>query len=248
MWCQIITVFPEMFDACLRYGVMARAIQNGHLKLDAIDLRDFAQNKHATIDDRTYGGGPGMVFKPEPLSRAIQAAKAKAMGAKVIYATPAGKQFNHRMARDFAKCAQSLIFISGRYEGIDQRIIEKEVDEVVSIGDYVLSGGELPIMVMLDAIARWIPGVLGHEESALHDSFSEENLGLLDCPHYTRPAHFEESAVPEVLLQGDHQAIARWRKKQALGQTWLHRKDLLANLTLDEESLKLLAEFQEESI
>lgn len=236
-----------MFDVILNYGVMARAIQKGLLKLETLDLRDFAQNKHATIDDRTYGGGPGMVFTPEPLSRAIQAAKSKVANAKVVYVSPAGAKFDHHRARAYAKSEQPLIFISGRYEGIDQRIIDKEVDEVISIGDYVLSGGELPVMVMLDAIARWIPGVLGHEDSAANDSFSSENLGLLDCPHYTRPAQFDGMQVPEVLLKGDHQAIEKWRRKQALGQTWRYRPDLLTGLALDDENLKLLAEFQEES-
>jgi tRNA (guanine37-N1)-methyltransferase len=246
MWCGVITVFPQMFSVISDYGITSRAIKNGLLTLKTWDLRDFTEDKHATVDDRPYGGGPGMVMMVSPLRAAIAAAKKEQPNSRVIYVSPTGKRFDHAKARLLAKEAKPLIFISGRYEGIDQRVIERDVDETLSIGDYVLSGGELAAMVVIDALARWLPGALGHNQSAMNDSFSEENLGLLDCPHYTRPANMPGETVPSVLLEGDHQAIAIWRKKQALGQTWLHRPDLLQKLMLDETCEKLLAEFQQE--
>lgn len=236
-----------MLSAIQDYGITARAVEKGLLTLTTFDLRDFAEDKHATVDDRPYGGGPGMVMMPVPLRRGIAAAKTAApKKPRVIYVTPAGKRFDHQVARRFAAEKQPLIFVAGRYEGIDQRVIEHDIDEQYSIGDYVLSGGELAVMVMIDALVRWLPGALGHEGSAPFDAFSDENSGLLDCPHYTRPADLAGERVPEVLLSGDHQAIALWRKKQALGQTWLYRKDLLQYLTLDNQSQQLLAEFQQE--
>lgn len=247
MWCGVITIFPQMLSAIQDYGITGRAIEKGLLTLKTFDVRDFAEDKHATVDDRPYGGGPGMVMMAEPLRRGLHAAKEAAPEKpRVIYVTPAGKRFDHQAARRFAKEQQPLIFVSGRYEGVDQRVIERDIDEQFSIGDYVLSGGELAVMVMIDAIARWLPGALGHEDSAPNDAFSEENAGLLDCPHYTRPADLKGEVVPPVLLSGDHKAIALWRKKQALGQTWLNRPDLLQNLILDETSQQLLAEFQQE--
>lgn len=247
MWCGVISVFPQMFSAIVDYGITSRAIKNGLLCLQTWDLRAYAGNKHATVDDRPYGGGPGMVMRAQPLLEAITAAKAQApKPAKVVYVTPAGKRFDQEKARALAQSNEPLIFIAGRYEGIDHRIVMREVDEQLSIGDYVLSGGELAVMVIVDAICRWLPGALGDEQSAPQDAFTAENLGLLDCPHYTRPAIWEGDTVPDVLLAGDHQAIARWRKKQSLGQTWLYRPDLLANALLDEANKRLLAEFQEE--
>jgi tRNA (guanine37-N1)-methyltransferase len=230
MWCAVITLFPNMFNAIQDEGICARALKKRLCELVLIDPREFAEDKYGTIDDRPYGGGPGMVMMAAPLRAAI--AKAKAMApkeAKVIYLSPSGKRFDNRMARKFVEEAQPLIFIAGRYEGIDQRVIERDVDEMLSVGDYVLSGGELAAMVVLDAMIRWLPGALGHELSVLHEAFSEENAGLLDCPHYTRPACLEGDKVPEVLLKGDHQAIAKWRKEQAMKQTQKYRPDLLEN-------------------
>ncbi|MFI4938360.1 MAG: tRNA (guanosine(37)-N1)-methyltransferase TrmD [Candidatus Berkiellales bacterium] len=247
MWCGVITLFPSMFLAIQQEGIIARAIKNGVLTVETWNLRNFASDKHATVDDRPFGGGPGMVMMASPIRAAITAAKAAATSrARVIYVTPAGKRFDHQVAKKLAEDQQPLIFIAGRYEGIDQRVIERDVDEQFSIGDYVLSGGELAIMVMIDAMTRWLPGALGHAESASYDSFSEDNLGLLDCPHYTRPALLPGEPVPEVLLNGDHQAIALWRKKQALGQTWLNRPELLNAMTLNKDCQQLLKEFQQE--
>lgn len=247
MWCGVVTLFPQSFGAIQDYGITARAIKSGLLTLKTWDPRDFTTDNYATVDDRPYGGGPGMVMMAQPLRDALKAAKAAAPSkARVIYVTPAGKRFDHQMARKLAFNAEPLIFIAGRYEGIDQRVIDSDVDEQLSIGDYVLSGGELAVMVVVDALTRWLPGALGHEQSAPNDAFSEENWGLLDCPHYTRPASLAGEEVPSVLLEGNHQKIARWRKKQSLGQTWLHRPDILQKLTLDETCQALLAEFQKE--
>ncbi|MBS0286086.1 MAG: tRNA (guanosine(37)-N1)-methyltransferase TrmD [Proteobacteria bacterium] len=247
MWCGVITLFPQMFKVISECGVSSRAIKEGLLGLATWDPRDFTTDNYATVDDRPFGGGPGMVMLATPLRKALESAKRAApRKPRVIYVSPAGKRFDASMARKFAMNDEPLIFIAGRYEGIDQRVIEHDVDEIISIGDYVLSGGELAVMVIIDALTRWIPGVLGHEQSAPNDAFSEENAGLLDCPHYTRPATLENQSVPSVLLSGDHQAIKRWRKKQSLGQTWLNRPDILEKLTLDETSQALLAEFQQE--
>lgn len=246
MWCGVISVFPDMFKALAENGITGRAINKGLLEWQTWDLREFAYDKHRTVDDRPFGGGPGMVLMAQPLRAAIQAAKASQPAAKVIYVSPSGKRFDSQMARKLANDGQPLVFIAGRYEGIDQRVIEQNVDEMISIGDYVLSGGELAVMVIVDALTRWLPGALGHEASAPNDAFSEENAGLLDCPHFTRPATLAEEAVPEVLLEGNHEAIALWRKKQALGQTWLFRPDLLTEKVLDKQQQKLLDEFQQE--
>lgn len=245
MWCGVVTLFPQMFKVITECGITRKAVQQQLLTLKTWDPRDFTQDSYATVDDRPYGGGPGMVMMVEPLRKAIESAKqASPKPAHVIYVTPAGKRFDVERARELAQSKQPLIFISGRYEGIDHRVIERDVDEQISIGDYVISGGELAVMVVIDAITRWIPGALGHEASAQADTFSRENDGLLDCPHYTRPACLDGQAVPQVLLSGDHQAIKTWRKKQSLGQTWLYRPDILEKLTLDETSKALLAAFQ----
>lgn len=237
-----------MFSVLTEQGVIGRAIQQQVLSLTVHNPRDYADDRHRTVDDRPFGGGPGMVMKPEPMCRVLDAAKQAAKpGAKVIYLSPQGRRFDHQAAVEFAQ-ADSLIFLAGRYEGIDERVLELYVDEEWSIGDFVLSGGELPAMVMIDAIARLLPDSLGNAESAIQDSFVN---GLLDCPHYTKPRSFEpehgsESAmnVPDVLLSGDHQAIERWRMQQALGRTWLRRPELLEELELTDEQHRLLDEFK----
>jgi tRNA (guanine37-N1)-methyltransferase len=235
----IITLFPEMFDA-LNYGVIGRAIKQDSVKLHRWQLRDFADDKHRTVDDRPYGGGPGMLMKVEPLQKAISEAKAQLSSAKVISVSPQGKPFTQALAKEVSDAKQDLIFIAGRYEGIDERLITNEIDEEWSLGDFVISGGELAIMAMMDAIIRLIPGVLGHEQSAELDSFS---AGLLDHPHYTRPDRIADLKVPDVLLSGDHAEIARWRLKESLGRTWLKRPDLLQKLTLTKEQQELLQIF-----
>ncbi len=224
MFIGIVSLFPDMFRAITDYGVTGRAVKNGLLSIQSWSPRDFAHDRHRTVDDRPYGGGPGMLMMVQPLRDAIHAAKAAAgEGA---------------MATN-----QKMILVCGRYEGVDERVIQTEVDEEWSIGDYVLSGGELPAMTLIDSVARFIPGVLGHEASATEDSFAD---GLLDCPHYTRPEVLEGMEVPAVLLSGNHAEIRRWRLKQSLGRTWLRRPELLENLALTEEQAKLLAEFRKE--
>jgi tRNA (guanine37-N1)-methyltransferase len=236
----VVSLFPQMFDAISRYGVTGRAVKQERLSIEYWNPRDFTQDKHRTVDDRPYGGGPGMVMKVEPLKQAIGAAKS-ALGqqAKVIYLSPQGKQLTQADLKTFAT-QEEIIFVAGRYEGIDERLIEQEIDEEWSIGDYVLSGGELATMVMIDGIARLIPGVLGDEDSAQQDSFM---AGLLDHPHYTRPEQLNDQFVPAVLLGGDHEAIRKWRLKQSLGRTWLRRPDLLAMDTLSDEQQALLKQF-----
>jgi tRNA (guanine37-N1)-methyltransferase len=241
MWCGIVTLFPEMFCALTDYGITGRAITQGLVQTQYWNPRDFAIDKHQTVDDRPYGGGPGMVMQVYPLRHAIQAARNAAGGpAKVVYFSPQGRTLEHAKVREVAATEERLIFVAGRYEGVDERLLDLEVDEEWSIGDYVLSGGELAIMVALDAIIRWLPGALGHEESAAFDSFAE---GLLDCPHYTRPEIVDGLRVPEVLLQGDHAAIAQWRLKQRLGRTWLRRRELLEKQDLDPKYQALLQAF-----
>lgn len=238
---QVISIFPGMFDALLDYGVVGRAIREHLLSLSLLNPRDYADDKHNTVDSRPYGGGPGMVMMPEPIVKTIDAARARtASAAKVVYLSPQGQRFDHAAARNFAG-QDSLILLAGRYEGVDQRVLDKHVDEQWSIGDYVLSGGELAAMVMIDAIARWIPDSLGNKDSAQQDSFVD---GLLDCPHYTRPEKFDNEVVPQVLLSGDHQAIKRWRLQQSLGKTWQQRPDLLKKIELTDEQVRLLEEFK----
>ena len=240
---DLVTLFPEMVDNVAEAGVLGRAIKKGLIQLKCWNPRDYTHDRHRTVDDRPYGGGPGMLMKVEPLRDAIHAAR-KAAGeqARVIYLSPQGRTLDQAGVKELAQYSE-LILIAGRYEGIDERIIETEVDEEWSIGDYVLSGGELAALVMIDAVARMIPGVLGDAESAEQDSFMD---GLLDCPHYTRPEVIDGRAVPEVLLGGNHQVIAQWRMKQALGRTWLRRPELLNELTLSNEQQRLLKEFQQE--
>lgn len=240
MWAGVVTLFPEMFTALTEHGVTGRAVKRGQLTVEFSNPREHAHDRHRTVDDRPFGGGPGMLMKVEPLLEAIEAIRQKAPSRpRVIYLSPQGKPLTQRRAEELAQL-DSLVLLCGRYEGIDERIVETCVDEEISIGDYVLSGGELGAMVLLDAVSRLIPGVLGHADSAAEDSFSE---GWLDCPHYTRPEEFAGQRVPEVLLSGNHALIRRWRLKQSLGRTWQRRPELLEELTLSKEQQKLLAEF-----
>lgn len=240
---DVVTLFPDMVNTVAETGVLGRAIKKDLVQLECWNPRDYTHDKHRTVDDRPYGGGPGMLMKVEPLRAAIHDAR-KAAGdqARVIYLSPQGRTLTQSAVKQLVE-QPGLILVAGRYEGIDERIIETEVDEEWSIGDYVLSGGELAALVMIDAVARMIPGVLGDVDSAAQDSFMK---GLLDCPHYTRPEEIDGLGVPEVLLGGNHQAIEKWRMKQALGRTWLRRPELLSELTLSDEQQQLLQAFQEE--
>lgn len=243
MQIGVITLFPEMVQTVTEYGVTGRAVKRDLLSLYCWNPRDFTQDQHRTVDDRPYGGGPGMLMKVEPLRDAISAAREK-LGADVmtVYLSPQGERLNQEKLNSLVD-QKKLLLISGRYEGIDERLINMEVDQQWSLGDFVLSGGELAAMVVIDAVTRQIPGVLGHDASAQSDSFSE---GLLDFPHYTRPEVFEGQPVPAVLLSGNHEKIRSWRLKQSLGMTWLKRPDLLEQKTLDQEQQQLLDEFIEE--
>jgi len=239
MRAGIVTLFPDMFAAVSEYGVTGRAVREGLVDLSFWSPRDYTQDKHRTVDDRPYGGGPGMLMKTEPLELAVGAAKQALPGAKVIYLTPQGKVLDQAAINRLAQ-EQAVIMLCGRYEGIDERVIETQVDEEWSLGDYVLSGGELAAMACLDAITRLQPGALGHEESADQDSFMQ---GLLDCPHYTRPEHYAGKSVPPVLLSGDHEAIRKWRLQQSLGRTWQRRPELLERMMLTDEEKALLDDF-----
>lgn len=237
---QVVTLFPEMFSAVSDNGVTGRAIQKGLVQLGTVNPRDFTDDRHNTVDDRPYGGGPGMVMMVEPLRAAISEAKNVLNDkAKVIYLSPQGRKLDQAGLQSLVE-HEELVLLCGRYEGIDERLIASEVDEEWSIGDYVISGGELAAMVMIDGVTRLVPGALGHEESAQQDSFMN---GLLDTPHYTRPEVLDGVAVPDVLLSGHHKNIEAWRLKQALGRTWLRRPDMLEKLTLTQVQEKLLAEF-----
>jgi len=241
MRIQVITLFPEEFRPLVGLGVTGRAISGGQVQLELLNPRDYAQDRHRTVDDRPYGGGPGMVMAVEPLRSTIRAARERAGGrAQVSLLSPQGRRLDQAAVRELAQ-RQEMILVCGRYEGIDERLIELEIDEEWSLGDYVLSGGELAAAVVIDAVTRLLPGVLGDEQSAAQDSFMD---GLLDCQHYTRPEEIEGLSVPPVLLSGDHGAIERWRRQQALGRTWLRRPDLLEEMELDDETRELLAEFK----
>jgi len=249
VWCGVVSLFPEMFQAIQRFGVTGRAVSKGLVKLHYWNPRAFALDKHKTVDERPYGGGPGMVMQISPLREAIGQAKAAAeqnrpaTKPKLIYVSPQGKPVTQARLAAALQETEAFIFVAGRYEGIDERIFALEPGEEWSIGDYVLSGGELAIMVIIDALSRLVPGVLGHEESAKEDSFTE---GLLDCPHFTRPEVFEGLVVPEVLLSGNHDEIRKWRLKQRLGRTKLRRPELLDEHSLTEAEKRLLKEFMSE--
>ncbi|MEM8052257.1 tRNA (guanosine(37)-N1)-methyltransferase TrmD [Morganella morganii] len=243
MWIGVISLFPEMFLSITGHGVTGRAVKNGLISVDCWNPRDFTYDRHHTVDDRPYGGGPGMLMMVEPLRKAIHAAKVAAGdNAKVIYLSPQGRKLDQQGVCELA-ANEKLILVCGRYEGVDERVIQTEIDEEWSVGDYVLSGGELPAMVLIDAVSRFVPGVLGHQASAKEDSFAD---GLLDHPHYTRPEVLDGMCVPPVLLSGNHAEIDRWRMKQSLGRTWLRRPELLESLALTDEQRMLLAEFQRE--
>lgn len=235
---DVVTLFPELVDAVIQSGVTGRAVKRGIIQLQHWNPRDYAQDVHRTVDDRPYGGGPGMVMKAETLLPAIRAARQHNSG-KVVYLSPQGVPLTQALVTELA-AEDSLILLCGRYEGIDERIITLEVDLECSIGDYVLSGGELGAMVLIDAVTRLLPGALGHNESAAQDSFC---AGLLDCPHYTRPEVLEGLSIPAVLKSGNHADIARWRNKQALGRTWQRRPELLQAKHLTATERVLLAEY-----
>lgn len=239
----VVSLMPEMFRA-LEYGVIGRAISQGLAKFETWNPRDFGLGPHRQVDDKPYGGGPGMVMLYEPLRLAIEKAlSTMPKETKVIYLSPQGRRLEQAMLNSHALEQRSLLFLAGRYEGIDERIIDEFVDEEWSVGDYVLSGGELPAMIVIDALLRLLPGSLGHQASSAQDSFMD---GLLDYPHYTRPAILGQRSVPRVLLSGNHQEIAQWRRKQSLGRTWLKRPDLLDRIELSEIDNQLLAEFKRE--
>jgi tRNA (guanine37-N1)-methyltransferase len=239
----VISLFPEMVAAIGEYGVVGRAQKRGLIGLDLENPRDHTSDVHRTVDDRPYGGGPGMVMKYEPLAAAIEVVRSRApAGSPVVCLSPQGRVFDQATARRYASLP-GVILLAGRYEGIDERLIEAHVDEELSLGDFVLSGGEVAAMAVIDAVVRLLPGVLGDDESAAQDSFME---GLLDCPHYTRPEEVDGRRVPEVLLSGDHAEIARWRLKQALGRSYLRRPDLVETMELDDEQRALLDEFLKE--
>ena len=243
MQAGIITLFPDMFAAISEYGISSRAIRDGLVDLSFWNPRDYTADKHQAVDDRPYGGGPGMLMKTEPLDLAILVAREALPGAKVIYLTPQGKPLDQQRVNKLA-LQESVILLCGRYEGIDERVIESQVDEELSLGDFVRSGGELAAMACLDAIIRLQPGALGHEDSADQDSFMN---GLLDCTHYTRPEDYAGKTVPPVLLSGDHEAIRVWRLKQSLGSTWQKRPDLLKKIKLTDEQKTLLQQFISEN-
>ena len=239
MRIDVVTLFPEMIRQSSAYGIQGRAIQQGLLELETWNPRDYSEDRHKAVDDRSYGGGPGMVMQVQPLRTAIRAARSAGVAAPLVYLTPQGRRFNQQKAVELAG-RERVILLAGRYEGIDERFINMEVNEELSIGDYVLSGGELAALVVMDAVTRLLPGALGDEDSAQNDSFMD---GLLEYPHYTRPEEIEGQRVPDVLLGGNHKLIDRWRRKQALGRTWQRRPDLLEALQLNAEQQELLNEF-----
>lgn len=243
MQIAVVSLFPELVGQVAEFGVVGRAQERGVLQLCCENPRDYTNDAHRTVDDRPYGGGPGMVLKYEPAVAAIRAAKQQLPpGSPVVYLSPQGNVFDQAAARRFSGMP-GMILLAGRYEGVDERLVDSEVDEELSLGDFVLSGGEIAAMAVIDAVVRLLPGVLGDEESAAQDSFME---GMLDYPHYTRPERVDGRRVPAVLLSGDHARIARWRYKQALGRTFLRRPELVRKLKLDQEQRELLEEFLNE--
>ena len=243
MQFSVVSLFPEMVDTIGEFGVVGRAKQRELISIDIDNPRDYTNDVHRTVDDRPYGGGPGMVMKFQPVAAALEASKDRMPeGCPVVFLSPQGRGFDQAMALRFAELP-GLILLAGRYEGIDERLVESHVDEEVSLGDFVLSGGEIAAMAVIDAVVRLLPGVLGDDESAAQDSFME---GLLDCPHYTRPEVIAGMKVPDVLLSGDHAGISRWRYQQALGRSFERRPDLLDKLDLDDEQQMLLDEYLKE--
>jgi tRNA (guanine37-N1)-methyltransferase len=245
---DVVTLFPEMFNALTNYGVTRRAVEQGKFQLQMWNPRDFTTDNHRTVDDRPYGGGPGMVMLAPPLEKAISAAKAaQAASGKVkscvFHLSPQGRPLTHEVVMELLAREEGLILLASRYEGVDERLLRQQVDEELSIGDYVLSGGELAAMVLMDSMVRQIPGVLGDDASAQQDSFVR---GLLDCPHYTRPESYNGEAIPEVLMSGHHAEIEKWRLKQSLGRTAERRPDLLATRQFTKQEARLLAEYQQE--
>jgi tRNA (guanine37-N1)-methyltransferase len=239
---DVVTLFPDMFGAVADSGITSRALEAGLWSLTTWNPRDFATDNYRTVDDRPYGGGPGMVMLAEPLARTLDAVKT-AGGGRVVYLSPQGKKLDHPRVMQLAQ-ERAVTLLCGRYEGVDERLLKRRVDEEVSIGDFVLSGGELAAMALMDAVVRQLPGALGDSASLIEESFAD---GLLDCPQYTRPETYLGDRVPEVLLSGHHENIRRWRLKQALGRTWLRRPDLLAVRRLNDEESRLLEEFRQES-
>ena len=227
----LVTLFPDLVRDALSHGVLSRAIERGRIGIDCEDPRTHATDAHRTVDGRPFGGGPGMVMTPAPLAGAIRALRGRLPGAEVVGLSPQGQVFDQATARRWA-ARDSLVLVAGRYEGIDERVVESEFDGEVSLGDFVLSGGEFAALAIVDAVARLVPGVLGDERSAEEDSFGSD--GLLDCPHWTRPETYEGRTVPPVLLSGDHARIARWRREQALARTRARRPELLGRAALDE--------------
>jgi tRNA (guanine37-N1)-methyltransferase len=247
MRIEVVTLFPELVAGAAGYGVTGRARERGQWALGMTNPRDFATDRHRSVDDRPYGGGPGMVMLVEPLERAIAAARERLVqggipAPRVIYMSPQGEPLEHRRVVELA-AEPGLVVVAGRYEGVDERFLERAVDLELSVGDFVVSGGELPTLLLIDAVVRQLPGVLNDAQSSVEESFVE---GLLDCPHYTRPDMYEGWAVPAVLLSGDHAAVARWRLKQALGRTWLRRPELLAKRGMSNDEALLLDEFRQE--
>ena len=245
---DVITIFPGFFTSILEHGLLKRAMASGHASIRLHDLREYTDDKHHTVDDRPFGGGPGMVFKPEPVFRAVESLRSEApdQNLKVILLSPQGRLLTQSVAEELSH-AERLVLICGRYEGVDERVAENLVTDEISIGDFVLSGGELPAAVVMEATIRLLPGALGNEESCEQDSFAvpagaaaEVRHGLLDCPHYTRPAEFRDWKVPEVLLSGDHMKIRQWRRQRALEKTWRRRPDLLAQVALSDEDRRWL--------
>ncbi len=235
---EVLTLFPDMFSSPLKGSILGKATEKGLIEIRMINIRDFASDRHQVADDSPYGGGQGMVMKVEPIARAIEQVKGQDPSAWTVYLTPQGRQFNQALARTLASRSH-LILLCGRYEGVDERVKELFVDEEISIGDYVLTGGELAAMVIIDSVSRLLPGVLGSDQSAEEESFIDS---LLEYPHYTRPSNFRGNCVPEVLLSGNHSAISLWRRKEAIRRTWLRRPDLLAEADLSDNDKKLLEE------
>jgi tRNA (guanine37-N1)-methyltransferase len=240
---SVVTIFPEIFHAYLNKGIVGKARGKDIIKVDILDLRDFASDRHRTVDDVPYGGGPGMVMKPEPFEKAVQSVKADGDETLTIMTTPGGRPFDQPMAERLSRETRRLLFLCGRYEGIDERVRNAFVDEDISIGDYVLTGGELPALVIIDVVVRLLPGVVGDEASLREESFS---WGILDYPHYTRPSEWRDLRVPDVLLSGNHREIERFRRKEALRRTLKSRPDLVERISLSDEDQNLISDINEE--